>query len=284
MASSVKGFYVNRKNNGKILKRILSEISEDVSNISHLSVIEAQKKLAPKIVYDIARRGKFNNYTGAMSYAYGAALVADGEHYSTYQLEDGALGQIKPPSQTAAKNSKGRDIAYLQKPRRHLNTPLYRRYNHRLKRKHVRGRKTKYNLYPTYRYIKRFERLGNNFGRGFHSGSLQLFRKQNTRSRVGNLKARKIRKGSKFERLYYIQVFNASTYAAMVQARGYDVLSGGLIAGRAKYLRHVFRNVCKEDIQRAMHNYVKDYTNIQLKKRSSDLYGRFVRYTADTWD
>lgn len=273
----------NKKFTGKMLK--ISQMNEKelkklagtfagIQNIIQSSIFTAQHKVAPKLVYDAASRRGFNDYTGAMAYAYGAVIVTNGQVAGTVKLNDGELKNTQAPPGTIRTSKNGKRFANIQTSEttsghasgvRH-GSP-YIKVQKSYVRSHKRGRKTQTYYIKKRRYIKRHEFIRTLQG-SFHKGGAAF----NVKSRVerinpvGNNNAKS-----------YIQLFNASTYAAMVQAKGYNVLGNAYVRGRGKYARHLMVTVTDEILKKAMHNYRKD---VRSQKQNAAT-GRLVYYGGD---
>lgn len=263
----------NSKRVQKAIHSRLSAIKDDVEAVALQSAYNTLNKLAPKLVYSIAQGRGFNSFTGALAYAYGASLTLDGKHVGNYVMDDGALLSVTPPPLTIRFSRSGRAYARMQPGRKHKNAPLYKRKNYALKKRHKRGRKTGYNLFPTTRYLKSYESLT-----GYNKG---LFKRN--LSAAANFVPYKRRQGSKKERLFNLQIFNVAPYAAMVDARGYNVIEGGSIRGRARNLRSIVAYATTEQIKRALHNYKKDYSKSQTG-RADVTYGKIYRAGNESYD
>lgn len=231
------------------LGRIVGRVVNDVDGLVTETAYRAMNKLAPKVVYSIAQGRGFNSYTGALAYAYGASLVLDGVHLGNYVMEDGAIDIVPPPATIRFSQKNHKAYAQLQGRRKHANVSRYVRIKYSYKHGGPRS-KYRHKKYLRTRYLKPFESY-----HGYHQGLL----KRNM-SPAANYTPYKKRRGSHFERNFYLQVFNVAPYANIVQSMGYNVIEGGSIRGRARWAKRIVADVTVDMIKKAIHNYKKDYT------------------------
>lgn len=258
------------------LGRVAGRIVNDVDGLVIETAYKSMNMMAPKVVYSIAQGRGFNSYSGALAYAYGASLTVDGMHLGNYVMEDGAINITPPPSTIRFSKKRNRPYAMMQGRRKHSNVSRYIRIPYTYKRLGGRPTKYKHKKYLRTRYLKRYESIY-----GYHKG---LFKKN--LSAVVNYVPYKNRTGNSTSHNFYLQVYNVAPYAAMVQAAGYDVISGGNIRGRARNMRRVVANVTAKMIEKAIHNYKKDYSRSHTSKMeiSSADYGRPFRPGVDSFD
>lgn len=239
------------------MKKLINTFA-GVQTVIQSSIYAAQRKVAPKLLYDAVSRRRFNSYTGAMAYAYGAILVVNGQTVGTLQLQDGDI-DVKPPHQSIQTSKNGKKFAYIQGRRENgsgAHGSPYEKVRKRLSRKGIRGRKSQIYFTRKRRYPRKHEFLRTNMG-GFHYNTSFINGYSFGGFGTGPSRVSSINPTGASNKKNYIQLINASSYAAMVQARGYNVLGSAYVRGRGRYARHLSLTVTDEILKKALHNYKK---------------------------
>lgn len=271
-------FVANKAFKSKRLQRLLNSVTADANFVCVTTAYKQLNKVAPRLVYDIAQRRGFNSYTGAMAYAYGAALVLDGQQVGVYEMEDDALMGVTPPPTTIRFSRTGRAYARMQPRPKHGKRYWARK--RRYKHYHGTGKYSRVysNLFYKTRYLKNYENQI-----GYHKRA-----RNNRRTRVENFIAyKKSGRPTSWRRtLFHLQMFNAAPYAAMVQAGipskgipGYDVIAGGRIRGSLRHGKIIVRDSTIKEMDRAMHNYCKYWRSSKGEIANARLY----RQANDEW-